>query len=110
MAAKNFSLDNIRTLVDQQVRDFGGEFLRRFGDEQRWISVRLLTDPDRIPDEAVICFRDVEKEKEEQQQQVRLLKGALSAAEQSEKSQKQFFSVMSHDMRNPPPSTRPGWR
>ena len=99
--AKNFSLDNIRTLVDQQVRDFGGEFLRRFGDEQRWISVRLLTDPDRIPDEAVICFRDVEKEKEEQQQQVRLLKGALSAAEQSEKSQKQFFSVMSHDMRTP---------
>ena len=99
--AKNFSLDNIRTLVDQQVRDFGGEFLRRFGDEQRWISVRLLTDPDRIPDEAVICFRDVEKEKEEQQHQVRLLKGALSAAEQSEKSQKQFFSVMSHDMRTP---------
>jgi CheY-like chemotaxis protein len=43
----------------------------------------------------------VEKEKEEQQQQVRLLKGALSAAEQSERSQKQFFSVMSHDMRTP---------
>ncbi len=40
-------------------------------------------------------------EKEQQQQQVRLLKGALSAAEQSEKSQKQFFSVMSHDMRTP---------
>ena len=97
----NFSLENIKNLVDQQVRDFGGEFLRQFGDEQRWISVRLLTDPERIPNEAVICFRDVEKEKEEQQQQVRLLKGALAAAEQSEKSQKQFFSVMSHDMRTP---------
>lgn len=98
---KNFSLANIRSLVDQQVRDFGGEFLRKFEDGDRWISVRLLTDPERIPDEAVICFRDIEKEKEEQQQQVYLLKGALSAAEQSEKSQKQFFSVMSHDMRTP---------
>lgn len=97
----SFSLENIRRLADRQVRDFGGEFLRSFGQEQRWISVRLLTDPKRIPNEAVICFRDVEKEKEEQQRQVHLLKGALAAAEQSEKSQKQFFSVMSHDMRTP---------
>lgn len=99
--AKNFSLENIRELAKQQSRDFGGEFLRRFGDEERWISVRLLIDPEIMPNEAVICFRDIEKEKEEQQQQVYLLKGALSAAEQSEKSQKQFFSVMSHDMRTP---------
>lgn len=98
---KNFSLDNIRTQVDQQVRDFGGEFLRKFGDEERWISARMLSDPEKIPNEVVICFRDVENEKEEQQRQVRLLKGALSAAEQSEKSQQQFFSVMSHDMRTP---------
>ena len=99
--SNSFSLENIKKQVDQQVRDFGGEFLRQFGSEQRWISVRLLTDPERIPNEAVLCFRDVEKEKEEQQQQVRLLKGALASAEQSEKSQKQFFSVMSHDMRTP---------
>ena len=97
----SFSLENIRKLVQDQVRDFGGEFLRQFNGEQRWISVRLLTDPEQIPNEAVLCFRDVEAEKEEQQQQVRLLKGALAAAEQSEKSQKQFFSVMSHDMRTP---------
>ncbi len=98
---RNFALENIRQLVEQGTRDFGGEFLRKFEDEERWISVRMLTDPDRIPGEVVICFRDVENEKEEQQRQVRLLKGALSAAEQSEKSQQQFFSVMSHDMRTP---------
>ncbi len=98
---RNFSLDNIRLLAEQQYRDFGGEFLRRFGDQEHWISVRLLIDPEIMPGEAVICFRDIEKEKEEQQQQVYLLKGALSAAEQSERSQKQFFSVMSHDMRTP---------
>lgn len=97
----NFSLENIRSLVEQKVGDFGGEFLRQFDDQQRWISVRLLTDDKQMPNEAVLCFRDVEAEKEEQQQQVRLLKGALAAAEQSEKSQKQFFSVMSHDMRTP---------
>lgn len=99
--AKNFSLENIRELAKQQSWDFGGEFLRRFGDGEHWISVRLLIDPEIMPNEAVICFRDIEKEKEQQQQQVYLLKGALAAAEQSEKSQKQFFSVMSHDMRTP---------
>lgn len=98
---RNFALENIRQLVEQGTRDFGGEFLRKFENEDRWISVRMLTDPDRIPGEVVICFRDVENEKEEQQRQMRLLKGALSAAEQSEKSQQQFFSVMSHDMRTP---------
>ena len=99
--SESFSLDRVRQLVEQQVGDYGGEFLRNINGEQRWISVRLLTDAQEIPNEAVLCFRDVEKEKEEQQQQVRLLKGALSAAEQSERSQKQFFSVMSHDMRTP---------
>lgn len=99
--AKNFSLENIRELAGQQSRDFGGEFLRRFDDGERWISARLLIAPEIMPNEAVICFRDIEKEKEEQQQQVYLLKGALAAAEQSERSQKQFFSVMSHDMRTP---------
>ena len=87
--------------MEEGTRDFGGEFLRKFGEEERWISVRMLTDPEKMPNEVVICFRDVENEKEEQQRQVRLLKGALSAAEQSEKSQQQFFSVMSHDMRTP---------
>lgn len=99
--ANSFSLENIRRLAQEQTCDFGGEFLRKIGDEEHWISVRLLIDPETMPNEAVICFRDIEKEKEEQQQQVYLLKGALSAAEQSEKSQKQFFSVMSHDMRTP---------
>jgi len=99
--SQTFSLENIRQLADQQVRDFGGEFLRQTEEGCRWISVRLLTDPARIPNEAVLCFRDVEKEKEEQQKQVYLLKGALDTAEQSEKSQKQFFSIMSHDMRTP---------
>ena len=99
--SESFSLERVRQLVEQQVGDYGGEFLRKINGEQRWISVRLLTDAQEIPNEAVLCFRDVEKEKEEQQQQVRLLKGALSAAEQSERSQKHFFSVMSHDMRTP---------
>ncbi len=99
--AESFSLENIRDLVRREVDDFGGEFLRQFGEEQRWISVRLLIDAKELPNEVVICFRDIEKEKEEQQQQVYLLKGALAAAEQSERSQKQFFSIMSHDMRTP---------
>lgn len=99
--AKNFSLENILFLADKKTKDFGGDFLRLFGDEYRWVNVRLVQDPENSPGEAVLCFREVEDEKERQLQSIRFLEGALAAADASEKSQKQFFSSMSHDMRTP---------
>lgn len=99
--AKNFSLENIFALADQNTKDFGGDFLRLFGDEYRWVNVRLVQDPAHSPGEAVLCFREVEEERQRQLQSIRFMESALAAADASEKSQKQFFSSMSHDMRTP---------
>lgn len=98
---KSFSLSHVRRLAQQQTIDFGGDFHRLFGDEYRWVNVRLVQDPVRSPGEAVLCFRDVEEEKKRQFQHIELMEDALAAADASEKSQKQFFSSMSHDMRTP---------
>lgn len=99
--AKSFSLENIHALAQKKTRDFGGDFLRLFDDEYRWVNVRLVQDPEHSPGEAVLCFREVEEEKQRQLQSIRVMEDALEAADASEKSQKQFFSSMSHDMRTP---------
>lgn len=99
--AKSFSLENILSLAEKDTKDFGGDFLRLFDDGYRWVNVRLVQDPKNSPGEAVLCFREVEEEKQRQLQNVRLMEGALAAADASEKSQKMFFSSMSHDMRTP---------
>ena len=98
---KSFSCENIRQLVDRQVSDYGGEFLRRFGDEYRWVSVRVLFDAALEAQEVVLCFREVEREKERQLQERRLLEDALQLAKQNEQSKQAFFRNMSHDMRTP---------
>lgn len=63
---KSFSTESIRELVSKRVRDFGGDFLRRFGDEYRWVSVRVLFDESLAPEEVVLCFREVDQEKQRQ--------------------------------------------
>ena len=98
---KSFSCENIRQLVDRQVNDYGGEFLRRFGGEYRWVSVRVLFDAALEAQEVVLCFREVEREKERQLQERRLLEDALQLAKQNEQSKQAFFRNMSHDMRTP---------
>ena len=98
---QSFSLDNIRQLVKKRVRDYGGDFLRRFGEEYRWVNVRMLFDESLNQGEVVICFREIDMEKQTQLQQMRLLENALDAARKNEESQKHFFSSMSHDMRTP---------
>lgn len=98
---QSFSSENIRRLVSHRVRDFGGDFLRRFGEEMRWVSVRVLFDESLAPEEVVLCFREVEEEKQRQLRQRRLLEDALAVARQNEAAKQRFFSNMSHDMRTP---------
>lgn len=98
---KSFSLENIRHLVSQRIRDFGGDFLRKFGDEYRWVSVRVLFDESLAPEEVVLCFRQVEEEKQRQLRERSLLENALKASRESEEAKQTFFSNMSHDMRTP---------
>src|SRR5699024_2928160 len=37
---RSFDRENIQKLVSQRIRDFGGDFLRRFNGVYRWVSVR----------------------------------------------------------------------
>ena len=99
--AESFSCENMRKLVNQRVRDFGGEFLRRFGEEDRWVSVRILFDEALAPDEVVLSFQEVEREKQRQLQERRLLEESLRLAQQNEDAKQAFFRNMSHDMRTP---------
>ena len=96
---ESFSCEKIRGLVDQQVRDFGGDFLRRFDGEYRWVSVRVLFDAALSPGEVVLSFREVEREKQRQLQERRLLEESLALARQNEDAKQAFFRNMSHDMR-----------
>ena len=98
---RSFSREGIQDLVRRRVRDFGGDFLRRFGEEYRWVNVRLLFDESLSPGEVVLCFREVGKEKQRQLQELRLLEDALESARRNEAAQQSFFSNMSHDMRTP---------
>lgn len=97
----SFSAEKIRELLDKKIRDFGGDFRRRFGSVYKWVNVRVLFDETLTPGEAVLCFREVEREKVQQLQRTRLLEEALEAARRSEETQSSFFSSMSHDMRTP---------
>lgn len=99
--SESFSAENIRSLVARRVRDYGGDFRRKFGSEYRWVNVRLLFDESLNPGEAVMCFTEVEAEKQKKLQEVKLMKDSLEMARRSEESQKIFFSNMSHDMRTP---------
>ena len=97
----NFSCESIRTLVSRKVLDFGGEFRRLFGEEYRWVSVRIMFDESLAPEEVVLSFREIEQEKLWQLQERKLLEDTLETARRSEKARQAFFSNMSHDMRTP---------
>lgn len=98
---ESFSTENIRGLVKQRVRNFGGDFLRQFGDELRWVNVRVLFDESLAPEEVVLCFQEVEEEKQRQLRERSLLEDALAIARRNEEAKQSFFSNMSHDMRTP---------
>lgn len=99
--SEKFSRGNIKKLVSKRIRDFGGDFLRRFGEDYRWVNVRMLYDESLDNGEVVLCFREVGEEKEAQLKQRQLLENSLEAAKKSEISKNKFFSNMSHDMRTP---------
>lgn len=98
---ESFSAENIRSLVAGRVRDYGGDFLRKFGEKYRWVNVRVLYDESLAPDEVVLCFREVDAEKQRQLRERHYLEQALDTAQDSLESKQAFFNNMSHDMRTP---------
>lgn len=96
-----FCLEHLRELVKKRVRDFGGDFLRQFNGKYRWVNVRALFDESLSGGEVVLCFREVDEEKQGELRQMELLENTLQAMKESEASKDRFFSNMSHDMRTP---------
>lgn len=98
---EKFTLSNIRKLVTQHVREFGGDFRQRIGNACRWVSVRALHDEGLDSREVIICFREIEKEKQKQLEEHTLLVNSLNKAVQSDRAKQLFFSNISHEMRTP---------
>lgn len=98
---QSFSCEKIRVLVKGREREFGGDFLRLFGEEYRWVNVRVLYDESLAPGEVVLAFREVGAQKQRQLQERKLLEDALDLARRDEASKQAFFRNMSHDMRTP---------
>ena len=98
---ETFALDNIAKLVSHRIYDFGGDFQRLFGAEYRWVNVRVLFDETLQNGEVVLCFREINGEKQQQLQEKQLLETALENSRKSEQAKHAFFNNMSHDMRTP---------
>ena len=97
----SFSLESIRSRIEQGIVEHGGSYQRRFREGYRWVNIRTLYNPEVSRDEVILCFRDVDEEKRRELQHTILLQDALDAARRSTKSKSEFFSRMSHDMRTP---------
>ncbi len=98
---QSFCLDNIINLVDKNIKYYGGYYLRKFDNTFKWVHVRMLVNKEVLPNEIVLCFREVDEEKKNQLKYVQLIESSLESAKQNEQSKNAFFSSMSHDMRTP---------
>lgn len=97
----SFSLQNMRKLVKNRVRDFGGDFKRKFNGEYVWTHIQMLYDESLQPDNVVLCFKDVNEAKEQDLMRLEFMKKSMETVESLSKSKNMFFSKMSHDMRTP---------
>ena len=98
---ESFSLEHIRELISQKVYEFGGEYKRHFGDADRWVSIRIIYNEGLHLNEVLMCYRDVDAEKQKEISQLLLLQSTLDSMKRLVKQKSMFFSNMSHDMRTP---------
>lgn len=98
---KIFLLKNVKELFEKYGEEYSGDFRGKFFGEYRWLNARLIVNKSFKNHEAILCFRDIENEKQHQINQVRLLQESLDHAQKSEQAKNEFFAKMSHDMRTP---------
>ncbi len=98
---KSFAVDKIKEVIKNKVSNYGGDFKRMIDGKYKWVNVNIIFDKFMPKDEVIIAFREIDKEKSNRLQHIKLMEEALAAADANEKSQKQFFANMSHDMRTP---------
>ena len=97
---KIFSMDAISELWEQGVRKTEAEYMRRFGDEYKWVNAQLLL-RHHGSREAVVAFKLIHEEKTQELEQKKLLRESLLVAQKQADAKSDFLSRMSHDMRTP---------
>lgn len=98
---RSFSIEHLKKLGRKGISDYGGDFQRRLNGDIKWVNISFILDDALGKEEAVLAFRQIDAEKKRQLKHTKLLENALEAADASEKSQIEFFSKMSHEMRTP---------
>ncbi len=97
---ETFSISNIQSLVDKNVKQFGGDFKRIFSDHTRWVNVKMLYN-EKEGKEVVLAFQDINEEKERDLERNQIIQDSIVSTEEAVKSKNKFFANMSHDMRTP---------
>lgn len=98
---KAFSIENMKNLTLQRVRNFGGDFKRIFNGKMTWTHIHMLYDESLQDGKVVLCFQDVNDSKEKELERIDLLQNSLDTLNHISQSKNRFFSHMSHDMRTP---------
>lgn len=101
---ETFSIENIRRLVRNNVKSFGGDFRRAFNSEFKWVNVRMLYSEEYVRKnrtEVIFAFRDADARKEKELEEKEVLRESLTAMRSATQTKNRFFSNMSHDMRTP---------
>ncbi len=101
---ETFSIENIRRLVKNNVKSFGGDFRRAFNSEFKWVNVRMLYSEEYVRKnrtEVIFAFQDADARKEKELEEKEVLRESLTAMRSATQTKNRFFSNMSHDMRTP---------
>ncbi len=101
---ETFSIENIRRLVRNNVKSFGGDFRRAFNSEFKWVNVRMLYSEEYVRKnrtEVIFAFQDADARKEKELEEKEVLRESLTAMRSATQTKNRFFSNMSHDMRTP---------
>lgn len=101
---ETFSIENIRRLVRNNVKSFGGDFRRAFNSEFKWVNVRMLYSEEYVRKnrtEVIFAFQDADARKEKELEEKEVLRESLETMRSATQTKNRFFSNMSHDMRTP---------
>src|SRR5699024_5196666 len=60
---QSFSLENIKKLIADRIYEFGGDYQRKFHDEYKWVSIRIIYNDALNLNEVIMCFREIDAEK-----------------------------------------------
>lgn len=101
---ETFSIENIRRLVSNNVKSFGGDFKRAFNSDFKWVNVRMLYSKEYVRKnntEVIFAFQDADARKEREAEDKEVLRQSIETIKLATQNKNRFFANMSHDMRTP---------